>query len=31
MLVGIAVGVLTGIGTTLLITAPVRPDAAIAL
>ena len=31
MLVGIAVGVLTGIGMTLLVTAPLRPDAAIAL
>ena len=31
MLVGVAVGILTGIGTTLLVTAPLRPDAAIAL
>ncbi|OBH16550.1 putative holin [Mycolicibacter sinensis] len=31
MLVGTAVGVLTGVGTTLLITAHVRPDAVIAL
>ncbi len=31
MLVGTAVGVLTGIGMTLLVTVPLRPDAAIAL
>ncbi|MGB3894833.1 putative holin [Mycolicibacter sinensis] len=31
MLVGTAVGILIGIGTTLLVTVPVRPDAAIAL
>lgn len=31
MLVGSAVGVLTGIGMTLLVTAPLRPDAAITL
>ncbi|BBX24186.1 hypothetical protein MTER_35970 [Mycolicibacter terrae] len=31
MLVGTAVGALTGIGTTLLLTAALRPDAAIAL
>lgn len=31
MLVGAAVGILTGIGMTLLTTVPVRPDAAIAL
>jgi hypothetical protein len=31
MLVGVAVGVLLGVTATLLITAPVRPDVAIAL
>ena len=31
MLIGAAVGVLTGIGLTLLIRVPLRPDAAIAL
>lgn len=31
MLVGAAVGMLTGIGTTLLVTAAVRPDVVIAL
>lgn len=31
MLVGTAVGILTGIGLTLLVTVPLRPDAAIAL
>ncbi|WP_408066472.1 putative holin [[Mycobacterium] crassicus] len=31
MLIGAAVGVLTGIGLTLLVRAPLRPDAAIAL
>lgn len=31
MLVGSAVGILTGIGMTLLVTAPLRPDAAIVL
>jgi hypothetical protein len=31
MLVGATVGVLTGIGMTLLVSAPLRPDAAIAL
>lgn len=31
MLVGVAVGVLAGIGLSLLITAPLRPDAAITL
>lgn len=31
MLVGAVIGVLTGIGLSLLITAPLRPDAAIVL
>lgn len=31
MLVGIAVGVLSGVGATLLISAPMRPDVVIAL
>lgn len=31
MLVGIAVGVLSGVGATLLISTPMRPDAVIAL
>lgn len=31
MLVGVTVGVLVGIGLSLLITAPIRPDAAITL
>lgn len=31
MLIGAAVGVLTGLGLTLLVRAPLRPDAAIAL